>query len=478
MKLTQGKAVAAVALLSVVACFFAVFLRLFSSEQLWGEMFAAVLGVIITAVITMVLLKGQSNDDVERERAAKIFEEKLRIYEEYLRTLCDVIKDRKLSDEEKILLEFQTSYVAMHCDPKYIATASEAVKKLIEHACPDEEKQDSKDGGGSGSPDKLLDCLFCIVEAFRKDLYGDAFEFDKNHKRDTLSNFSDAYRNAMSSDGDEAKKPKRIAVDLNVVSGSLVSAADVNLSEAKQEEAKEPQGEAVPIVEDTELWDAAVQQWKEEGWNVNSLYGEHFKLIYQDFGDIYVRVSFWQERFHIQTSYKGRNEFAQPIKWEKGGHRTGGTWWKDLDEPYAKLPQGKLADELKANRDFQQYIIGVVNELKGYLTLYHRCTIWKEAIGPRNKWNVFIWYWGTLACQLASEEEGTPYMDFLEDKESGGFRILLSNRKKNADLLNKTLKRAGLQDKKIENCSVDIEVVAADAVPERAKYWMQKIDGG
>ncbi len=40
-------------------------------------MFAAVLGVVITAIITMILLRGQSDNDVERERAAKVFEEKL-----------------------------------------------------------------------------------------------------------------------------------------------------------------------------------------------------------------------------------------------------------------------------------------------------------------------------------------------------------------------------------------------------------------
>lgn len=96
-------------------------------------MFAAVLGVVITAIITMILLRGQSDNDVERERAAKVFEEKLRIYKDYLHTLYDVIKDHKLSDEEKIRLEFQTSYVAMHCDSKYIAVVSSSVKELIEH---------------------------------------------------------------------------------------------------------------------------------------------------------------------------------------------------------------------------------------------------------------------------------------------------------------------------------------------------------
>ena len=120
MKLSQNKIIILIFLMAAITCFFAVYLRLFTEKELWYEMFAAILGVIITAVITMVLLKGQTTNDVERERAAKVFEEKLRIYQEYLQILCNVIEDRCLSDEEKIRLEFQTSYVAMHCEPKYI----------------------------------------------------------------------------------------------------------------------------------------------------------------------------------------------------------------------------------------------------------------------------------------------------------------------------------------------------------------------
>lgn len=115
-------------------------------------MFAAVLGVVITAIITMILLRGQSDNDVERERAAKVFEEKLRIYKDYLHTLYDVIKDHKLSDEEKIRLEFQTSYVAMHCDSKYIAVVSSSVKELIEHCCPDDENRMSSVRTGATHP--------------------------------------------------------------------------------------------------------------------------------------------------------------------------------------------------------------------------------------------------------------------------------------------------------------------------------------
>lgn len=79
-------------------------------------MFAAIIGVIITAVITMMLLVGQTDNEEKREKKGKVFEEKLRIYQEYLTTLYKVIKDGKNSNSEKLKLAFKTSSVAMHCE--------------------------------------------------------------------------------------------------------------------------------------------------------------------------------------------------------------------------------------------------------------------------------------------------------------------------------------------------------------------------
>ncbi len=264
MKLTQKNAIIVVASLVIIACFFAVYLNLFTEKELWYEMFAAVLGVIITAVITMILLRGQSDDDIERERAAKIFEEKLRIYQEYLQTLCDVIKDHSLSDEEKIRLEFQTSYVAMHCNSKYISTVSNAVKELIEYSCPDENNENLNRKNKSGSPDPILDNLFSIVEAFRKDLYGDDFRFDAQHKKNTLENFSDAYRNAKSNDYNNEKEQQRITVDLNVLSNPQICTKNTN--EYNNQDSDQHKDETIHT--DLSLWNEALSKWKEEGWIV------------------------------------------------------------------------------------------------------------------------------------------------------------------------------------------------------------------
>lgn len=122
---------AATVALIIIACAFAVYLRLYTGKELWYEMFAAIIGVIITAIITMMLLVGQTDSDEKREKKGKVFEEKLRIYQEYLSTLYDVIKDGKNTNEEKLKLAFKTSSVAMHCAPERVEKISESVKEIF-----------------------------------------------------------------------------------------------------------------------------------------------------------------------------------------------------------------------------------------------------------------------------------------------------------------------------------------------------------
>ena len=483
MRLTQRKAILVVAILVVIACFFAVYLRLFTGKELWYEMFAAVLGVIITAVITMILLRGQSDDDVERERAAKIFGEKLRIYQDYLHTLCDVIKDHSLSDEEKIRLEFQTSYVAMHCDSKYIATVSNAVKELIEYCCPDEDSENLNRKNKSGSPDPLLDNLFCIVEAFRKDLYGDDFKFDDKHKQDTLENFSNAYRNAKSPDYNIAQEQQRITVDLNVLSNSLANAGIDAVPEKRQGKQDTEQQSEIAYAEDTSMWDKALLKWKEEGWQVEGMSSQFdgFRMTNTNGNPGVIDVGFWQGHYYIQAMYDSDSDFSKPLKWEKGGRRSSGQWWQYLAEPYYNIAEGKFVETFKSDKELQQYIIDNVKQLKDIIKRHHRTTTWKNEVGSYDNWKIFIWYWDMLACELSSDEEGTPYMDIIEDEKSGNVLIQFANRKEDNDLLNKTLKRIGCQDKEIgTNGYVILEAVRstdASVVSERVKYWIEKING-
>lgn len=63
--------------LGLLACVVAVAFRLFSEADLWFQMFSAILGVIITIIITNLLLNSQSRSDIEWERNSEIFRREL-----------------------------------------------------------------------------------------------------------------------------------------------------------------------------------------------------------------------------------------------------------------------------------------------------------------------------------------------------------------------------------------------------------------
>lgn len=478
-KLSENRIILFSAVLIIFVCFFAVYLRLFTEKELWYEMFAAVLGVIITAIITMILLKGQSENEGRREKNTKVFEEKLKIYQDYLHTLCDVIKGHSLSDEEKILLEFQTSYVAMHCDSKYIATVSKAVQNLIEYYCPDDDEGlTQKDK--SGSPDPLLDNLFCIVEAFRKDLYGDNFKFEDEHKQKTLKNFSDAYFNARNSDYNMPQATQHMIVDLNVLSNSLQNEIDIENIQSTSEDRLEMQdaGKQSESIENIDLWNNALAQWEKEGWNVNDVSGE-YNVFHIAKGKSIIGIGFKQEHYYIQATYDKDTDFSISLKRTKGGHRTGGQWWQFLDVPYYDIPEGKFSERFKFDKKLQQYVIDNVEKLKNIVNRHHRTVTWKEKINKCDNWKISIWKWDTLVCEYDNAGEGNPFMDIVEKDSTGIVLIQLDNRQNNTEKLRHTLKRIGCDDKVPQtNGYVILEEFAsveAERVAERVNSWIEKI---
>ena len=218
----QNKIIIVAGALVIVACFFAVYLRLFTNRELWYESFAAILGVIITAVITLLLLKGQSNNDVEKERSSKIFEEKLRIYQEYLTTLCKVLetKSKNTSDTINLCLKRQTSYLAMHCDSKKMVEVSSAVKELLIRECADRKPEQNRQ---RNNEDLVLRDLFRIVNALGEDLYGDDYNFNEDDKKKILKDFHDAYLEVES-----MSSPDIVGGDETILSDQVCKANDLS----------------------------------------------------------------------------------------------------------------------------------------------------------------------------------------------------------------------------------------------------------
>lgn len=120
----------------------------------------------------------QKEKEKERLLETKIFEERLRIYQEFLRKLCDVVKDQKITPEEEIELQFQVSYIAMHTSSKTISSISEQVCDIVVNM-----KQGVQDANN------MLMQLFSIADCFYEELYKDKNKFNPIDRDNTINNF-------------------------------------------------------------------------------------------------------------------------------------------------------------------------------------------------------------------------------------------------------------------------------------------------
>lgn len=260
----------------------------FTYQDFPARLMAAILGVVITATITVVLLDGQSKKEQTAKRNSKVFEEKLKIYQNFLSTLYDVVKDRKLTEEEKLQLEFQTSLVAMHCKPKSLNLVSAAVRNVISSFCPSNEKEKQKSQGNI----PLLESLLSVVEALRIDLYG----VDK--EKDAEKNDDDLNKMLFSSE----IKDKTIK----------------NFKEAYKETADSDE------VEPLETWEQAVKKWQDAGWIVKSMESEDcpLQITRNDGNPGMIDMGFYDNHYYIQARYEGDWNFSKCLKWDNGGKKT------------------------------------------------------------------------------------------------------------------------------------------------------------
>ncbi len=144
-----------------------------------AQILSALAGAVVAAIITLFLLLGQTSSEEKKERNTKVFEERLRIYQDFLHKLCDVVKDMKIEPVEEIELEFQVAYIAMHTSTESIKTISDQVRDIIVGI-----KKGENDGN------EMLRQLFVIADTFHKELYDKENKVDSDSRENTILNFS------------------------------------------------------------------------------------------------------------------------------------------------------------------------------------------------------------------------------------------------------------------------------------------------
>lgn len=98
----QLAVIAAIFFLSFLT--FNILFRATGNDGYFQEIIAALIGTILAAVVTAMLLSSQTRGEELKERNVEVFRKKVEVYERFLDQAIDHLEDWKLSDEEARLL--------------------------------------------------------------------------------------------------------------------------------------------------------------------------------------------------------------------------------------------------------------------------------------------------------------------------------------------------------------------------------------
>lgn len=281
-----------------------------ASLQFW----AACLGAGVTVVITNLLLVSQTKQqeklqeeatrqELDQIKKTKQYEEKLRIYQNYLLALSKAIEDRDLGEKEKITMQFRTAILAMHTNPENIVGISEHFKAVFECLC--KEKKEGKEYDAK----ELQRHLFGIIKIYREELYPDHIDQQNQCKyEEACEIFGDAFDGM--DNGEMGKKQQNR-----------------------------------PGVPDDD-WEVSKSRWKEKQWELEEDI-DWIRLYRKDangnarVGEIH--FGFDEGHYYILAKYGNNTDFAKALKWDNGGRRSYGTWWVYLDEkPICDMKEGEF----------------------------------------------------------------------------------------------------------------------------------------
>lgn len=394
---------------AIVAIFFFVF-----QPDFWAQLLAiiasAFLGAGATAWLTNTLLSNQQESEEAKEKNIKVYEEKLRIYQEFLNCLYDVIKDGKVTNEEAIRLQFQTSYITMHTESEQIKNIAEQVKNIVNDVKEDNNAQ-------------LMQRLFDIVKVFKKELYSNPTDIDTENIAKAVESFS-TIMDAVDVKGEETNTEQAIdtPADLNDVlekfTNDLIERVNANKD--------------IWNVEKGELKDGIYVNYS---WKVNEE-GVRVLLDYEKNGDQY---------FQIHLDFDDTHEVYKQMKQRFGGRQNKWGWWKYLDTSIKNL---KDTREIRKN-DWERLATSLAEEFKKLLTFVESFErihqIYKRV--TKDKAKVWIYLYEKMYCVAFDYDKTLGEERFFIDiklNDKGSFDIIIANRDKNTDQLLKRLKSIGI----------------------------------
>ncbi len=168
-----------VILLLCTFLFLAFFFNAWPETVFLGEVFSTLSGAAIVAIITLFLLDGQTKSENETVQNSAIFKKKLEIYHDFLKSLNLIVAHKKLSDSDKINMQFQVAYISIHTESKRLKTISEQVNSIIRKL---ELENPIKNN--------IYDELYKLSVEFHNELYSNKWNADNADLQLAIQNFA------------------------------------------------------------------------------------------------------------------------------------------------------------------------------------------------------------------------------------------------------------------------------------------------
>ena len=323
--------------------------HLYTEKDVPFQLLAALLGAAITVVITNLLLNSQTESEFDKQKMSKVYEEKIQIYHRFVKMLCDVVQDHKISNEELSELKYQLSLVALHTSKDVFHTVLMVSAELIKDEC--NEPESIKSGR------IMFPYLIKITNLFHDELYG-------NNK---IRNKKKKNKEGVLLDYCCAKFVDELLNHSVIYNSKGIGRVTRNPAVQKVNFSKK------------------VEEWKKYGWekdagNVMKDPNNNGENIKKDFLRFYKGENPNTPEKYVEIRYefvychyiiRGGCDNMDNVKVLHdlyGGYRLGNMWWKVIDSsPFEKMDIGELCNKFDDDQTLQRIVALMFDDIIGIL---------------------------------------------------------------------------------------------------------------
>ena len=177
-----------VLLFALIAIGASLIFQIFNVDTLLNRLYGSLIGVVLTAIVTVFLLQGQTQSQEKREKSVKVFEKKQLVYHDFLVHIDRILQDGKLaipergSDEPNELIELilQLGYIKLHAQEAHTRAITEQVTKILGIL-----RQEQIQGVDSERTfyKSIAEEIFLLVTIMRRDLYDHNEQLDDSSEK-------------------------------------------------------------------------------------------------------------------------------------------------------------------------------------------------------------------------------------------------------------------------------------------------------